>query len=244
MPIVGTDRRRVTSAATGAGTASSTTEKHRPLRARARRRRAASRASAVLPWVLNPPSIVADCGVRPTWPMTGMPASTIDSHAGAIGPAPSSLTASAPASLTKRIAFSTAFSSETWNEPNGMSPTTIGCRAARATVRVRKSISSIVTGHRRALVAEDDHRGRVADEDDVDARVLGEPRAGRVVGGDHHDLLAAPLHLRELGQRQLALGRCAHFGSPSRTTLSIKRVLPTRTAAASTRWPSKSATST
>ena len=64
--------------------------------------------------------------------------------------------------------------------------------------------------HGRALVAEHDHRGRVADEDHVDACVLGEPRAGRVVGGDHHDLLAAPLHLGELGQGQLSLGRCAH----------------------------------
>ena len=78
--------------------------------------------------------------------MTAMPASTIVCTRETIGPAPSSLIASAPASLTKRIAFSSAFSSETWNEPNGMSPTTIGCRAERATVRVRNSISSIVTG--------------------------------------------------------------------------------------------------
>ena len=78
--------------------------------------------------------------------MTGIPASTIVRTRETIGPAPSSLIASAPASFTKRIAFSSAFSSETWNEPNGMSPTTIGCRAARTTVRVRNSISSIVTG--------------------------------------------------------------------------------------------------
>ena len=49
-------------------------------------------------------------------------------------------------------------------------------------------------GHGRALVAEDDHRRRVADEDDVDPGVLGEARAGGVVGGDHHDLVAALLH--------------------------------------------------
>ena len=110
---------------------------------------------------------------------------------------------------------------------------------------------------RRPFVAEHHHGGRVPDEDDVDARVFCEPRAGRVVGGHHHDLLAATLLLPELGQRQLPLGRCAHLTSPflarpsqdeswhgiSRTTLSIKRVLPTRTAAASTFWPSSSATS-
>ncbi len=53
---------------------------------------------------------------------------------------------SAPASLTKRIALRTASSSETWYEPNGMSPTTSGRRAPRVTARVMKSISSIVTG--------------------------------------------------------------------------------------------------
>ena len=78
--------------------------------------------------------------------MTGIPAPTIARARDRDGPAPSSLTASAPPSLTKRIAFSSAFSSETWNEPKGMSPITIGCLAARATVRVRNSISSIVTG--------------------------------------------------------------------------------------------------
>ena len=78
--------------------------------------------------------------------MTGIPAATIARTRESEAPAPSSLTASAPASLTKRIAFSTAASSETWYEPNGMSPITIGRRAARVTVRVRKSISSIVTG--------------------------------------------------------------------------------------------------
>ena len=112
-------------------------------RASATRRRA---ASAVRPCVLKPPSCVADCGVKPTWPMTGMPARTIARAREAEGPAPSSLTASARASLTKRMALRRASSSEIWYEPKGMSPTTTGRRAWRATVRVRKSISSSVTG--------------------------------------------------------------------------------------------------
>ncbi len=146
MPIVGTDSRCVTSAATGAGTASRTTEKAPTSSSASASSTSCLAASAVFPCVLNPPSIVADCGVSPTWPMTGIPAWTIDLTRESMGPAPSSFTASAPASLTKRIAFSTAFSSETWKEPNGMSPTTTGWRAARETVRVRNSISSIVTG--------------------------------------------------------------------------------------------------
>ena len=79
------------------------------------------------------------------WPITGMPASTI-ARARSIGPAPSSFTASAPASFTKRIAFRTASSSETWNVPNGMSAITSGRRAPRVTARVSMSISSIVAG--------------------------------------------------------------------------------------------------
>jgi hypothetical protein len=91
-----------------------------------------------------------------------------------------------------------------------------------------------------AVVTEHDHRGGVADEDEIDARVLGEPRPRRVVRGDHDDLLAVALHRGELRQRQLS---SFHPSSPSRTTLSISRVSPTRTAAARTRG-SKSASST
>ena len=75
-----------------------------------------------------------------------MPAPTIAWARESIGPAPSSFTASAPASLTKRTAFSTAASSETWNEPKGMSAMTSGRLAPRVTARVSSSISSIVAG--------------------------------------------------------------------------------------------------
>ena len=75
-----------------------------------------------------------------------MPAPTIARTRDNEGPAPSSLTTSAPPSFTNRIALRTASSSETWYEPNGMSPTTSGRRAPRVTARVMKSISSMVTG--------------------------------------------------------------------------------------------------
>ena len=52
----------------------------------------------------------------------------------------------------------------------------------------------------RVRVAEHVVGGRVAHEDDVDARLLGDERARVVVGGDHHDRLAQGPHLRELGE--------------------------------------------
>ena len=155
--------------------------------------------------------------------MTGMPAATIARTRESIAPAPSSFTASAPASFTKRIAFSIASSSETWNEPNGMSAITSGrLRAARHGAREDEHLLHR-RGHRR-VVAEHGHRRRVADEDEVGARLVGEAPARRVVGGDHDDRLPPRLHLGELGDRELAGRRCggsrplradAHCVSPS-----------------------------
>src|SRR2546423_793858 len=141
MPIVGTVSRLVISAATGAGTASRTTEKAPASSSASAPSTSAAAASDVLPWVLKPPSMVADCGGG----------------------------------------------------------------------------------------------GRVAGEDDVDARVLGEARSGRVVGGDHDDLVAALLHRGKLGGGEFSLRGCAPFESPSRIRLSTNRVLPPRPAAASPR---------
>ncbi len=147
MPIVGMRSAPVMRAATGGGTHSSTSEKQPGLLERERVLvAAAAPVSADPPWALKPPSIVADCGVSPMWPMTGMPEPTSARARESIGPAPSILTASAPASLTKRTAFSTAVSSETWKEPNGMSATTSGRCAPRVTARASTIISSIVAG--------------------------------------------------------------------------------------------------
>ena len=80
-------------------------------------------------------------------------------------------------------------------------------RAARHPLRHEQDLVER-DGHRR-LAAVHDHAGRVADEDQVDAGGVGEPRARRVVGGDHDDLLAAAFHLVQLR----AAGACP----PSRT---------------------------
>ena len=189
-------------AATGAGTASRTREKQPGGLERARVVEQAAAFSAERPWALKPPSIVADCGVSPMWPMTGIPAATIARTRESITPAPSSFTASAPASFTNRIALRTASSSETWNEPNGMSAMTSGLDAPRVTARVRISISSIVAGTVESwpstvIAAESPTSTR------SDAGLVGEAPAGRVVRRDHDDRLPPRLHLGELGEGEL-----------------------------------------
>ncbi len=133
-------------AATGEGTASRTIEKQPAAWSASASRTSCAAFDAVRPCALKPPSAVADCGVRPMWPITGTPAPTMACTRESIVPAPSSFTASAPASLTNRTAFVTASSSDTWKEPNGMSATTSGRLAPRVTARVSTSISSIVAG--------------------------------------------------------------------------------------------------
>ena len=113
MPIVGMSSAAVMRAATAAGTASSTSAKH-PASCRASASSYSfSAASAVRPWARKPPSFVADCGVSPMCAITPMFDSAIARTRETIRPAPSSLTQSAPPSLSIRIALATACSSET-----------------------------------------------------------------------------------------------------------------------------------
>ena len=66
--------------------------------------------------------------------------------------------------------------------------------APRATALVWWTMSSMVTKIG-GLVAEDDHAEAVADKDHGNAQLV-EQLGGRVVvGGEHGDLLAVPLHL-------------------------------------------------
>ena len=105
IPIVGTVSDSVMRAATGTGTASSTIAKQPAASSASASARSCCAFAAVRPCVLNPPRIVSDCGVRPTCPITPMPAETIALTRESEGPAPSSLTTSAPASLTNLIAL-------------------------------------------------------------------------------------------------------------------------------------------
>ena len=99
MPIVGIRSRSVIAAASCSGTSSSTTAN-----APASWTASASASSdaacvAVLPWTRTLPIALIACGVRPMWPMTGMPALTRASIVRALRTPPSTLTAWAPASL-------------------------------------------------------------------------------------------------------------------------------------------------
>ena len=79
-------------------------------------------AAVFLPCTLKPPIAAEDCGVRPTWPKTTMPAFEIASILSATATPPSSLMASTPPSLMKRTALFTASSQLAWYAPKGMSP--------------------------------------------------------------------------------------------------------------------------
>ena len=142
-------------------------------RARVAEQRAAF--SAVRPCALKPPSIVADCGVRPMWPITGMPASTIARTRESIAPAPSSFTASAPASFTKRIALRTRIL------VGDLERAERHVRDDERTLRPAGDCSCEDEHllHRRRDcrgVAEDGHRRGVADEHEIRARFVGQPR--------------------------------------------------------------------
>ncbi len=100
--------------------------------------------SLFLPWTRTRPIALIACGVSPMWPMTGMPALTIDSITRAVRTPPSTLTACVPPSRRNRPALWTA-SSGVLYERNGMSPTISARFVPRTTAFVWWSISSIVT---------------------------------------------------------------------------------------------------
>ena len=66
-----------------------------------------------------------------------------------------------------------------------------------------------VVGHvvhgdlQRVVVAEHDHGHRVADQDEVDAALVGDAGTGRVVRGHHHERIAGPLAGADRGRGQV-----------------------------------------
>ena len=113
-------------------------------------------------------------------------------------------------------------------------------RAARDRAREHQHLL-----HRRRdcrVVSEDGHRRGVTDQDDVGPCSVGKPTGRGVVGGDHRDRRVTRFHAGEIRDRQLAgrggaVAGCARAGtheSSSTGTLSMRRVVPTRTAAART----------
>ena len=76
-------------------------------RASSRSRRSASGA---FPCTRKPPIVLIACGVRPTWPITGMPRRVRNATVSARCAPPSSFTAPAPVSLRTRAALAKACS--------------------------------------------------------------------------------------------------------------------------------------
>ncbi len=114
MPITGMSIDFATSVASSAGTFSITTAKA-PASCSARASRRTSSASSFVrarTWYV--PNLWIDWGVRPRWPITGMPTSTMRRMVGQIFSPPSSFTASTVVSLTMRPALRSASSEFTW----------------------------------------------------------------------------------------------------------------------------------
>ena len=168
------------------------------------------------------------------WPITGMPAPTMRAHAREHRPGALELHGVGAGLLDEadgvldRVLVRDLKRAERHVGDDERPP-----RAARRPRGSSTSISSIVTGTveswpRTVIAAESPTRTRST------PAVVGEPAARGVVGGDHRDLLAAALHLAQLGQRRACPGRacrvracaawCSCAAPPSRGTLSIRRV--------------------
>ena len=93
MPMVGMAMVSVILRASGSATASITTEKAPASEIARASFSIGSQLPSSRPWARNEPSVLIDCGVRPIWPITGMPRSTRNATVSAIRSPPSSLTA-------------------------------------------------------------------------------------------------------------------------------------------------------
>ena len=172
----------------------------------------------------------------------------------AIRPAPSSLTQVGAALLDHPDrARDRLLVGDLVADPNGRSPITSGRRAARVTARVRKIISSRVTGSVESWPSMTIAAVSPTSTSSTPASSAS-TRRGRVVGGHHRDLVAARASSRAssgsaslpgAGRRGCRAGAdgCSFASPPSSRTLSIRRVAPTRAATASV-GPSRSATAT
>ena len=237
-------------AATGAGTASSTSANAPASCERQRVVEQLSAASAVRPWARKPPSRVADCGVRPMWPITPMFDSAIartrDGHPARalelddVGAA----LLDEPDRARDRLLVGDLVAAERQVADDERPP-------RRARDRPGQE-DHLVEGHRqRRLVPEHHHRRGVADEDQLDAglRRRAAPRARRRPSPSRSCRRGASSRRARAGAASGAgaTGRAAwaaaHRASPASRTLSIRRVAPTRAASASV-GPSRSATST
>ena len=137
--------------------------------------------------------------------MTGMPADASSSTCGSTRAPPSSFTAWAPHSFMNRAAVSSACVRRALVGPERQ----VGHdhRARRPAHDAAHERHELVDRDRdRGVVAVDDHRGRVADEQHGDPGLVEHPRGEGVVRRDHRPLLAARLGLGEVAHGDASTG--------------------------------------
>ena len=135
-----------------------------------------------------------DCGVRPRWPITGISASTIASIIGRRLRPPSSFTPWAPARISAAALRDGVVGGDVVAHPRQVGDDerllglAVGRRRRQAPGDGAGVVGQVVDGDLQGVVvAEHDHGDGVADEDQVDAGLVGHAGAGRVVGRDHHE---------------------------------------------------------
>ncbi len=193
MPMVGMPTLSVTARATSSGTDSRTTEKAPAFSRFAASSTIRRASSASLPLTRNCPRPWIDWGVRPTWPMTGISASTMAStRRSRFFEAPSILTAAAPASLRKREALRTVSSALEVEREIGHVADDEG--PPHGPGHGLGVVDHLVHGHGdRVLVPQDDHAQGVPDQDEVDPGLVQDRRRGEIVGRQADDLRAGGL---------------------------------------------------
>ena len=135
------------------------------------------------------PYFSAVCGVRPNCANTGMPARVSAFTASGKSAAASTLTMSAPPSLTRRMAARSALSTPSCTGPNGTSQLT-SARVDAAAHRLAAHQDLVERDFERIGMAPQIDADRVADRDEIDAGALRDQR-DLVVPGDDADALLA-----------------------------------------------------
>src|SRR5579871_3000403 len=90
--------------------------------------------------------------------------------------------------------------------------------ASHGAAHSARMVQHLVYGNReRIIVAEHNHRERITYENDVDARLVDQPRRCIVICGESRNRLSLPLHLAEGGYRNFGEGNCGGRRSTRRS---------------------------
>src|SRR6188768_2303114 len=162
MPMVGITTDLVMRAASGSAIASRTIAKAPASATALASDSIAAHSSSRRPCALNEPSALIACGVKPTWPITGIPRWLKNAIVSAMRTPPSSLIAPQPVSFMIRAAHH----------------------------RLPLQDHHLERDRHGRLQAVHHHAERVADQDEI-AMPVDQARGVRVIGGERHDRIAA-----------------------------------------------------